>query len=134
MQVVQSLPYLDLIWDVQSRALISLWKGGQEGTELRSGLDAGLVEFQGRRPQAQWIGDTTYLGNLAAHDKSWVDRDWFPRFLATGVKYMAIVTLASEVAKMPVKNIILVLADTRLTLFHCATLEEARTWMQAQRF
>jgi len=134
MQVVQSFPYLDLIWDVESRAMIAQWKGGSEGRDIRQGLDAGLSAFKRKRPYAQWIGDTTYIGSIAEPEKGWVDRDWFPRFLSTGVEFMAVVMPASAVAKLSVKNIILKIEDSKLTVFNCATLEEARTWMQSQRF
>jgi hypothetical protein len=134
MDSLVTLPYLDLIWDPDSRALISQWKGGMTGRRIKEGLDAGLAEFIRRRPRAQWIGDTTDIGTIPDDEKAWIDSNWFPRFLATGVEFMAVVMPSSAVAKLSVKNVVSKVEGTQLTIFNCATLDEARDWMKKQKF
>mgnify|MGYP005638242625 CR=1 FL=1 len=134
MITVKEFPYLTLIWDSVSRALILQWRGGFKGRNLKQGLDVGLEEFIQRHPEAQWIGDTTDIGVIGDEEQQWIDTNWFPRFLATGVKYMAVVQPRSALAKMSVRAVVSKIPGGQLTIFNCATLEEAREWMQQQDF
>jgi hypothetical protein len=134
MQTVRKFPYLTLIWDEESRALIAQWKGGFVGRNIKEGLDAGLEEFLKYRPGAQWIGDTTEIGMISEGEQAWINADWFPRFLQSGVKYMAVVQPWSVLARMSVKEIVAKIPNSQLIVFNCANLEEARAWMKAQAF
>lgn len=134
MAVVKELTYLTLIWDEECRALISQWHGGFKGRNLKEGLSAGLEEFKKHRPNAQWIGDTSDIGVIGDEEKAWIDKEWFPKFLATGVKFMAVVQPKSVVAKMSVQEIVSAVPGTQLTVYNCTTLEEAQAWMKKQKF
>ena len=134
MQTVKEFPYLLLIWDKESRALISQWRGGFIGRNLKEGLQAALDEYIKHLPDAQWIGDTTDIGVIGNEEQAWIDTEWFPKFLATGVKYMAVVQPKSVVAKMSVDAIVSRIPGTQLTVYNCATLDEAREWMKEQEF
>jgi hypothetical protein len=134
MQTVKEFPYLSLIWDEETSCLVSQWHGGHVGRNLKEGLDAGLEEYKNRLPDAQWIGDTTDIGVIGLEEQEWIDKDWFPRFLSTEVKYMAVVQPKSAVAKLMVDQIVSKIPGTELTIFNCATLEEARDWMKEQDF
>ena len=132
MQIVKEFPYLVLMWDEETRSVISQWRGGFQGRNLKEGLLAGLEEYKKRRPFAEWIGDTSEIGVIGEEEKKWIDTVWFPQFLSSGVKFMAVVQPTSAVAKMSVKEIVSKVPDTQLTVFNCATLEEARKWIKAQ--
>lgn len=134
MQTVKEYPYLLIIWDPESRGLITQWRGGFEGRHIREGLLAGLEEYKKRLPHAQWIGDTTDIGVIGLEDQAWIDAEWFPKFLATGVQFMAVVQPKSAVAKMSVRSIVSKVPGTKLTVFNCASLQEARDWMKKQKF
>jgi hypothetical protein len=134
MQTVKEYPYLSLMWDSECRALISQWHGGFKGRNLKEGLLAGLEAFKKYRPGAQWIGDTSDIGVIGDEDKAWIDKEWFPAFLATGVKFMAVVQPKSVVAKMSVAEIVSAVPGTQLTVYNCTTLAEAQAWMKQQKF
>jgi len=134
MMTVRKLPYLTLIWDEESRALIAQWKGGFIGRNIKEGLDVGLEEFLKYRPNAQWIGDATEIGMINQDEQDWIDNDWFPRFLKSGVRYMAVVQPWSILARMSVKEIVAKIPDSQLIVYNCLNLEEARAWMKIQAF
>ena len=133
MQIVKEFPYLVLMWDEETRSVISQWRGGFQGRNLKEGLLAGLEEYKRRRPNAEWIGDTSEIGVMGDEEKKWIDTVWFPQFLATGVKCMAVVQPTSVVAKMSVKEIFSKIPDTQLTVSYFASLEEARKWVKSQQ-
>ena len=130
MERIRSLGYMDLIWEDTSKALISQWVGGAINRDLRAGLEAALEEFKKRPAGAQWIGDTTHIGIIGDVDQQWINTDWFPRFLGTGVKFMAVVQPASIVAKLAVGNIVSKVEGTSLTVFNCSSLKDAIEWMK----
>jgi hypothetical protein len=103
---------------------------------LKEGLFAGLEELTKRGPHAQWIADTTDIGVIGVEEQGWIDQEWYPRFLATGVTYMAIVQPKSAVAKLSVKHSVQEseskVMGTQLTIYTCTTLEDVRQWMQQQ--
>jgi hypothetical protein len=133
MQTVKEFPYLTLIWDEESKSLISQWKGGFVGRNLKEGLLAGLAEYKKHLPNAQWIGDTSEIGVISAEEQDWIDKEWFPAFLGTGVKFMAVVQPKSALAKLSVNSIVSKVPGTKLTIYNCATLAEAQTWMKQQK-
>lgn len=134
MKTLREFPYLVVLWDEEARSVVSQWRGGFVGRDIKQGLDAALEEYKKYLPKAQWIGDTTDIGVIGQEEQAWIDKDWFPRFLGTGVKFMAVVQPASAVAKMSVKSIVSRVPGTQLTVFNCATLEEAKKWMKEQKF
>jgi hypothetical protein len=134
MQTVKEFKYLSIIWDEETRCMISQWHGGHVGRNIKEGLDTTLEEFKKRLPGAQWIGDTTDIGVIGLEEQNWIDKDWFPRFLATEVQYMVVIQPKSAVAKLMVDQIVSKVPGTRLSIFNCATLEEARAWMKKQKF
>ena len=134
METVKKFTYLSLIWDEETRSLISQWHGGFIGRNLKEGLLAALEEYKKYLPHAQWIGDTSDIGVISQEDQEWINTYWFPMFLQTGVKYMAVVQPKSAVAKLSVRDIVSKVPGTQLTQYQCSSLEEARKWMKAQKF
>jgi len=128
---IQDLTFVTLIWDDECNALILQWHGGFKGRNLRAGLDAGLEEFK-KHPGARWIGDTTEIGVIGRDEQEWVNTSWFPRFLATGVRFMAVVQPAQVIARMSVDEIVSKIPEAQLTIRNCATLAEARDWVLQQ--
>jgi hypothetical protein len=134
MQTVKEFPYLTIIWDEETRSIISQWHGGHVGRNIKEGLDTMLEEYKKHLPGAQWIGDTTDIGVIGLEEQEWINTDWFPRFLGTSVQFMAVVQPKSAVAKLMVDQIVSKVPGTQLTVFNCATQEEARAWMKEQKF
>jgi hypothetical protein len=132
MSVVKSLEYLDIIWDEGSKSQITSWKGGFQNRNIREGLDTALEEFKKiikKTPNAQWIGDTKEIGVIGREDQEWINTNWFPRFLATGVKYMAVIVPSSVIAKMSVNSIVSKVEGTNLTSKYFSSLEDAKKWI-----
>ena len=134
MKTVKEFPYLTIMWDEETRSVISQWHGGHVGRNIKEGLDSALEEYKTHLPGAQWIGDTTDIGVIGLEEQEWINTDWFPRFLATGVQFMGVVQPKSAVARLMVDQIVSKVPSTQLTVFNCATQEEARAWMKEQKF
>lgn len=133
MQVLTEFPYLTVFWDPDCSSVVLRWRGGFAGRNLVEGLNAGLAELR-QRPGAQWIGDTVNIGVIGDTEKAWVDQDWFPRFLGTGTRFMAVVQPKTVVARMSVSDIVAKVPGTQLTTYTCATFDDAVAWMKSREF
>lgn len=136
METLKELSYLKVVWDNESKTQITTWIGGYDGRDIRKGLDIALDIFKDKKktvPDCEWIGDTRDIGVIGDEDKEWIDTDWFPRFLATGVKLMAVVIPKSAIASMSVKLIVSKIEGTNLTSKYTSTVEEAIKWIVSER-
>ena len=134
--VVYTNEYLKIIWDEVHHTQITQWPGGYVGKQIREGLDMGLTEFiklQKKHPDAAWIGDTRDLDVINTVNQKWIDADWFPRFLRTGVRLMAVIAPKSMISTMSVKAIVSRVPETALTVRYCQTIKESNDWILTER-
>ena len=131
-RTVRRFGYLDITWDLDVRAQISSWVDRPSGRDIRGGLEAALDEYVKLRnevPDAQWVGDTREIGVISQEDQDWINNDWFPRLLETGVRYMAVVAPRSVIAKMAVESIVTRVEGTALTTNYVETIDEGLEWI-----
>lgn len=67
-------------------------------------------------------------------EQAWVNQEWQPKLIETGIKYMAIIHPQNVIAKISMTQIISQIPGADVTVYNCASLEEARTWMKQQVF
>lgn len=136
MKTVRQTDYMNVIWDDENRIQITEWPGGYVGDRIREGLDLALeafIELRKAHPDAAWLGDTRELGVINATNQEWIDKDWFPRFLATGVQLMAVLAPKSTISKMAVEAIVARVPGTSLTSRYFVSPEEATEWVISER-
>ena len=117
-----------LKWDPGSGAVYIEWQGWADSTEFALLLEAGLralKEYHGSR----WLADCRNMKTIDESDQEWLDRSWFPRMLAAGLRRMAVLMPKSALAKMNVQNILGKVPGTKLQVAYFATVSEARQWL-----
>ncbi|GAC1505800.1 MAG: hypothetical protein NVS1B3_04590 [Candidatus Dormibacteraceae bacterium] len=68
------------------------WQSWASSAEFVAALDAGLAcltEHRGSR----WLADCTGMKAIKQSDQEWLDKNWFPRIFALGLRRMAVVIL-----------------------------------------
>ncbi len=105
------------------------WKRYAEGQDFRSGLDAGLALVR-QKGTSRWLADLRQLGPVRQDDQQWANADWFPRAIAGGVRYMALVSPRAAVARLSVKQVMSRVNDANLITAHFDDLEAARAWLR----
>jgi hypothetical protein len=134
MQLVSEFSYLRILWEESCRSVVTCWSGSLQGRDLIQGFNEGLEELIRRGPGVQWIGDTSDIGVIGKADRQLIDQEWFPRFLASGAQFMAVVHPRSVIAKLAVQDIVTRFSKQDVTVHNCATLDEAVAWMRRQEF
>ncbi len=124
--------YVKVFWDADTEAVHLVWKGFVNGEQLRDGLEAGLrlVREHGAK---RWVGDCKLLGPLGKGDQAWVNTDWFPRLLGTGLERMAVIIPQKMIASMAVESIMQEIEGTALVTCHFGDYAEGCEWVASDR-
>jgi hypothetical protein len=133
MQKIKEFPYLTISWDEINNITITDWKGGfVRGENLKTGLDEALTFFKGKNGK-KWLGNTKELGVFGIDTQKWINENWFPRFLATGVRYMAVVVPSDALGKMSVEAVVSTVQGTNLMTHYFDNSDAASKWLVQQK-
>lgn len=124
--------FLTIQWDSELSAVWMEWKEFADGETFRWGLDAGL-DLLINNKTGRWLADLRNLGPIAPADQQWSNEDWFPRAIAGGVRWMALVAPKRVVARMAVRTIMSKVEDRSLVTAYFDELPAAREWLRVQK-
>ena len=122
-------PYLSIHWNEKIPCVMMEWKKFVKGSAFRGGLDKGL-ELLISKGTSRWLADLRSLQVLDQKDQEWSNEDWFPRAIAGGIRYMAIVVPLDVLAEMSVNRIMERVKNTNLTVHYFSVLGEAESWLK----
>ncbi len=128
------MSYFDKRWmtihfDTSLLAVCVEWKGYAEGEDFRSGFNRGIELLQQRRA-SRWLADCRLQGPITQADQQWMNQDWHPRAVAAGMRWVALVSPQSAVARLSVKSIVTKINNVDLVLHVFADMESARDWLR----
>ncbi|HEV2029545.1 MAG TPA: STAS/SEC14 domain-containing protein [Candidatus Dormibacteraeota bacterium] len=118
-------------WEAASRAVYIEWQGWATPDEFAAALDSGVATLIAHH-STLWLADCRGMKTIQQSDQEWLDKHWFPRVLAAGLKRMALVIPISGLAKMNLEEIMGKVPNTDLEVGFFATVAEARTWLTAR--
>ncbi len=101
------------------------------GAAFRGILNAGC-DLMGEKKATKWLSDDRGNGALPADDSAWARQDWFPRVMAAGWKYWALVQPESVIGQLNMRRFTRHYAEQGLTVQVFAELEPAREWLEGQ--
>lgn len=122
-------PFLTVRWDADLPGVLMEWKSFAQGEGYRKGLDAGLALLQ-EKGAKKWLADLRFFGSVLPEDQRWSNEDWFPRALATSLKYMAIVDPQVIFAKWSVERIMQKVESPTLVTQYFCTVSQAKVWLK----
>jgi hypothetical protein len=117
-------------WDPTSRAVCIEWQGWADPTEFAAALEAGLgalIEHRGSR----WLADCRDMKAIQLSDQEWLDRSWFPRMIAAGLRRMVVVIPKSGLVLTNLEDIMRKVPSSKLDVAFFATVAEAEKWLSA---
>lgn len=124
-------PWLTVHWEEPLQAVWMQWKRYAEGADYRDGLDAGVALIR-QKNASRWLADLRQLGPVRQEDQQWTNAEWFPRAVAAGVRYMALLAPRAAVSRLSVRQIMSRVNDVNLITAHFDDLEAGRTWLRSQ--
>ena len=115
-------------WEAASRAVYVEWQGWANPDEFAGALDSGVATLIAHH-STLWLADCRDMKTIQQSDQDWLDKHWFPRVLAAGLKRMALVIPKSGLAKMNLEDVMRKVPNTNLEVGFFATVAEARSWL-----
>jgi hypothetical protein len=119
-------------YDAGKRTVILAWKKFAKGDDFKNALEAGL-ELVKKKGAKRWVGDCQNLGPIAPADQKWVNEDWFPRLLGTGMQRMAVIIPKSALSKMAVDQIMTKVEGTDFVSCNFGDFDEGASWVTERK-
>jgi hypothetical protein len=119
-------------WEAASRAVYIEWQGWANPEEFAAALDSGVATLIAHR-SSLWLADCRGMKTIQQSDQDWLDKHWFPRVLAAGLKRMALVIPKSTLAAMNLKDVMGRIPNTHLDVAYFGSVADARTWLTTPR-
>lgn len=100
------------------------------GDDLKAVLDRGYEVLKANKG-TKWLSDDRANNALRPEDAQWAQTDWFPRVVAAGWKYWAIVLPETVVGKMNMRGFIEQYAQAGITAQVFTDPAQALSWLES---
>ncbi len=100
------------------------------GQAFRDGLNAG-VELMKKHKAQKWLSDDRANSALPPEDVEWAKGDWFPRTLAAGWKYWALVQPEKVIGQINMQNFTEPYAKQGVTVRLFSDPDAALAWLES---
>jgi len=117
-------------WDPASLAVYVDYRSWADPAEFELLLDAGiraLAQHQGSR----CLADCRNMKPVDPAEQQWVDRHWFPRAYAAGLRRMALVVPYGGLTRIHIEDLLGPVPGSDLEVAYFGTVESATDWLTA---
>lgn len=94
----------NVAFDPTSKAVAGTFKGFLEIAQHQA-IGNEMLKEAGDKKSSKLIVDTSELSVIRKETQQWIEEDWFPRAIKTGIKYMAFVVSKDALGKMSTKTV-----------------------------
>ena len=115
-------------WDQESCAVYIDWRSWADPDEFELLLSAGiraLAEHQGSR----CLADCREMKASNPADQELIDRNWFPRAQAAGLRRMALVVPYTGMTRLRIEDMLDQIPGSELQVAYFGTVESASEWL-----
>lgn len=130
--VYNEMPFITIEWDEAISVVIMNWRSSAKGEDFKTALNTGLNLIKEKKSK-RWLANMQKMGAVGAAEQEWSSNDWFPRALAAGITYMALVIPESAISEMTVENIMSKVEGTNLVTHYFSDVSEAKKWLASQK-
>jgi len=120
----------DILYNPALNAIETTWKGPDaEGVALYAILDS-LIEAMKMKGSGIVIADARQMHPINHDDMQWISSDWYPRALAAGFSYEALVVTDYTFNAVTVRKIVRTYDEKKLKTAYFKTIRGAYEWVQ----
>jgi hypothetical protein len=129
-ELLFSHPPCDVFYNSGLKAVETRWKGpAAEGLLLHTILDS-IIEALKQKTSSVVIADARQMQVITRDDIQWVSGNWYPRALAAGFRYEALVVTDYTFNSVTVRKIVSTYDEQKLKTAYFKTLPAAYAWVQ----
>lgn len=120
-----------IYWDETSKALCPEWKSFSVlDREVKDVLEALLVLIIDKKCDRQIINTGKTLGGFSEYIQEWLGKDWIPRAVKAGMKYVATITPKNTIAQLSNDYWQEVSTDIGFITINVHSHEEGQEWLK----
>ena len=131
LELLFSYQACDLFYNTELKAAQTSWKGpNAEGEDLHIILNT-LIEVMKQKNTGIVIADARLMQVINREDQEWISDDWYPRALAAGFSFEALVVTDYTFNAVTIKKIVRTYDAMKLKTGYFKTLLSAYKWVQS---
>lgn len=123
-------PHATLVYYPDKKIVHHTFHKPISGDDFRQVLNKG-AEAMKQNGAHKWLSDDRGNGALSPEDTEWSQSDWFPRAVASGWKYWALVVPQDIYARMNLKEFVDNYFEQGLRIMVFTNPKEAMRWLEA---
>ena len=127
--IIYQSEHATLKWVEAHHSILKRFRGFIKDQELQDAFNTGLKVLK-EHHSCKWLSDNRGLPVYRPQDIEWINHDWFPRMLAAGWKYWALLEPETAIGAMTMKKFQFYV-DQGITLQVFATEDEGFAWLDS---
>jgi hypothetical protein len=120
--------YASIRWDAVGQWVLAQWKGSGTKPEFRAAQELALLAIH-ENGALRFLSDVRLAEPVLGEDKRWLEESMVPRFAVSGVRWLATVLPADQLARSTLADVAKTPPSSKLRRADFGTLDEARTWL-----
>lgn len=120
--------YAKVSWNEEVKAVVVEWITFAQGEQFRTPLEKAL-ELMVQKKAHKYLGDTRKSGAWHKDDQEWLARDFRPRHVAAGLKFLATITPDKVVAQSSLRRVISSVEASGAVMERFDDIEDAIQWL-----
>ncbi|MBK8394514.1 MAG: hypothetical protein IPL26_04610 [Leptospiraceae bacterium] len=118
-------------WDESSKALCPEWKSfSVMDREIKEVLEALLILISSKNCDRQIIDTSKTLGGFSDYIQDWLSKDWIPRAVKSGMKYVATITPKNAISQLSNDYWQEEATEIGFITVNVKSFDEAREWLK----
>jgi hypothetical protein len=127
-KVYLDTPYVSIRWEPQWQWVLAEWKGSGTTPEFRAAQEMLLFAIS-ENHALRFLSDARNAGQVLGEDKRWLEEQIVPRFAVSGVRWLATVMPAEQVARASLANVARTPPSDQLQRAEFRILDDAKVWL-----
>ncbi|MFH2074831.1 MAG: hypothetical protein ABIJ57_05720 [Pseudomonadota bacterium] len=128
--LIYTSPHAKITYEAEIQALHLEWSGFTPSREFRQVIEISLSELK-ERDLYKMIADNRSAKAVDPGDQKWLTEDWFPRAIAAGFRYSAVIVSGSALNLYASDTISHDVISNLFRAQNFTNLEEAREWLSS---
>lgn len=125
------MPICAVSWDAGIPGVVMIWNGYATSKEFRS-ANEDILDMVSNNRASKLLGDITQFKLIAGDDQKWLNENWIPRVVETGLRHVALVSPTYYFNQVAVDTVSTRVDKSRLAVQQFGDWQQARNWLAVQ--
>ena len=127
-RVYLDTPYVSIRWEAQWQWVIVEWKGSGTTPEFRAAQERSLLAIH-ENHALRFLSNARNADPVLGEDKRWLEDYIVPRFAVSGVRWLATVVPADQLARVSLARVVKTPATGTFAREEFRILDDAKVWL-----